>query len=188
MRLDKNIRCLLSRHCVLTLISIVLLSACGSSPSTPPRKERAAAEAEATEQQHGGQMQLLHRNDMSSNFRLKGMTYILDGSIIHKQFDRNGSLNQRVHIDILSGSLVAGNHTVQVKMIYQSTDLEFQSRIFKLDEVHKFRVEEDKRVVVRAIVYERGDAGLDPQDRPAIRFEHARAHAAGTTRHPTPTA
>ncbi|MEE2644781.1 MAG: hypothetical protein VYD19_07595 [Myxococcota bacterium] len=123
----------------------------------------------------GTEIQLLHRNEMSSNFRLERMIYILDGSIVEKQIDEDGSLDRQEQIEILNGPLLPGNHTLQVEMIYRGNGFGIFSYLqayrFSLGDVYSFRSEEGKRIVIKAVGYERGGATIDLKDRPSIRFE-----------------
>ena len=123
----------------------------------------------------GSEVHIIHRNEMSSNFRLERMIYILDGTILTKQIDQDGSLDRQEQLDILDGTIIPGNHTLQVEMIYRGNGFGIfsylQSYRFGLGDVHSFRAEEGKRVVIRVIGYERGGATLDLRERPTIRFE-----------------
>ena len=67
----------------------------------------------------GSEVHIIHRNEMSSNFRLERMIYILDGTILTKQIDQDGSLDRQEQLDILDGTILPGNHTLQVEMIYR---------------------------------------------------------------------
>ena len=123
----------------------------------------------------GTEVEIIHRNEMGSSFKLERILYILDGSPIRQAVDKNGKLDQQEEIEIINGPITPGNHTLQVELIYRGNGYGvfsyLQSYRFTLNDVHTFRSEEGKRVVIKAIGYERGGITVDLQERPDIRFE-----------------
>ena len=123
----------------------------------------------------GAEAQLLHRNEMGSSFKLEKVSYSLDGTPVRSLVDRDGDLDDKEELEILSGPIVPGNHTISVVMTYRGNGYGIFSYlkgyVFNLRSSHTFRAEEGKLVQVKAIGYEKGGVTTDLKDRPNIRFE-----------------
>ena len=123
----------------------------------------------------GAEAQVLHRNEMGSSFKLEKVSYSLDGTPVRSLVDRDGDLDEKEELEILSGPIVPGNHTVSVVMTYRGNGYGIFSYlkgyVFNLRSSHTFRAEEGKMVQVKAIGYEKGGVTTDLKDRPNIRFE-----------------
>lgn len=123
----------------------------------------------------GAEAQLLHRNEMGSSFKLEKVSYSLDGTPVRSLVDRDGDLDEKEELEILSGPIVPGNHTISVVMTYRGNGYGIFSYlkgyVFNLRSSHTFRAEEGKLVQVKAIGYEKGGVTTDLKDRPDIRFE-----------------
>lgn len=123
----------------------------------------------------GAEAQIIHRNEMGSSFLLEKVAYSLDGTPIRSLVDQDGNLDEKEEIEILSGPIVPGNHTISVVMTYRGNGYGIFSYlkgyVFNLRSSHTFRAEEGKLVQVKAIGYEKGGVTTDLKDRPDIRFE-----------------
>ncbi|MGK0357910.1 MAG: hypothetical protein ACI9U2_000193 [Bradymonadia bacterium] len=123
----------------------------------------------------GAEARLLHRNEMGSSFKLEKVSYSLDGTPVRSLVDRDGDLDDKEELEILSGPIVPGNHTISVVMTYRGNGYGIFSYlkgyVFTLRSSHTFRAEEGKFVQVKAIGYEKGGVTTDLKDRPDIRFE-----------------
>lgn len=123
----------------------------------------------------GAEAQVLHRNEMGSSFKLEKVAYSLDGTPVRSLVDRDGDLDEKEELEILSGPIVPGNHTISVVMTYRGNGYGIFSYlkgyVFNLRSSHTFRAEEGKLVQVKAIGYEKGGITTDLKDRPNIRFE-----------------
>lgn len=123
----------------------------------------------------GAEAQVIHRNEMGSSFMLEKVAYSLDGTPIRSLVDQDGDLDDKEEIEILSGPIVPGNHTISVVMTYRGNGYGIFSYlkgyVFNLRSSHTFRAEEGKLVQVKAIGYEKGGVTTDLKDRPDIRFE-----------------
>ncbi|MFN3200108.1 MAG: dihydrolipoamide acetyltransferase [Bradymonadia bacterium] len=123
----------------------------------------------------GAEIQLLHRNEMGSSFKLEKVSYSLDGRPIYQDVDREGSLDEREEIPILDGPIPPGNHTVSVVMVYRGHGYGIfsylEGYVFKLRSSETFYAEEGKRTVIRIVGYEKGGLTTDLQERPSIRYD-----------------
>lgn len=123
----------------------------------------------------GAEAQILHRNEMGSSFKLEKVSYSLDGTPIRSLVDQDGNLDDKEELEILSGPIVPGNHTVAVVMTYRGNGYGIFSYlkgyVFNLRSSHTFRAEEGKLVQVKVIGYEKGGVTTDLKDRPDVRFE-----------------
>jgi hypothetical protein len=129
----------------------------------------------------GAEAQIVHRNEMGGGFRLEKVAYSLDGTPIRTLVDKEGDLDGREEIEILSGPIVPGNHTLTVSMVYRGNGYGIftylRGYVFNLRSSHTFRAEEGKLVRVKAVGYEKGGIATDLKDRPDIKFESTFADA-----------
>lgn len=123
----------------------------------------------------GAEIQIIHRNEMGANFKLERILYILDGTPIRRMVDENGKLDQQEEIEILDGPITPGNHSLQVELIYcghgYGVFSYLQAYRFTLNDIHTFRTEENKKVMIKVVGYEKGGVTVDLKDRPDLRFE-----------------
>jgi len=124
----------------------------------------------------GAEARLIHRNEMGAGFDLEKVIYSLDGNPIFSKIDRGGDLDQETELQFFDGPVVAGPHTISVVMIYRGNGFGIFSYlrgyVFTLTSSHTFHAEEGKRVIVKAVGYEKGGITTDLKDRPGIRFEN----------------
>ncbi len=123
----------------------------------------------------GAEARILHRNEMGSSFKLEKVTYSLDGTPIRTLVDQDGSLDEQEEVEILSGPIVPGNHSLSVVMVYRGNGYGIftylRGYVFNLRSSHTFHAEEGKLVRVKAVGYEKGGMTTDLKDRPDIRFD-----------------
>lgn len=123
----------------------------------------------------GAEARLVHRNEMGSSFKLEKVSYSLDGTPIRTIVDEDGSLDEQEEVEILTGPIVPGNHTLSVVMVYRGNGYGIftylRGYVFNLRSSHTFHAEEGKLVRVKAVGYEKGGMTTDLKDRPDIRFE-----------------
>ena len=60
----------------------------------------------------GARAIITHQNKMGGSFRMVKLVYALDGQQIFSRSDDTGKLNDLKSIDILSGPIAPGNHTL----------------------------------------------------------------------------
>jgi hypothetical protein len=120
-----------------------------------------------------GTARLIHVNSMGPQFRLVQLVYTLDGQQVFSQRDDTGALHSKPTLDILSGPISAGTHTVRVVMEYRGHGYgPFQyltKRTFLARGTQTFTVKKGESVKVEVIGFERKNTAL-PQ-RPAVRFK-----------------
>lgn len=117
---------------------------------------------------------LIHRNEMGNFFLLKDVTYYLDGKKIYYQDNSNGLLSQRKEFEIYNGSVIPGNHSLSVEMVYQGNSELFsylKGYVFKLKSSYTFYATKGRITEVGVVGYERGGVGTDLEDKPYIKYE-----------------
>ncbi|MBI5608276.1 MAG: dihydrolipoamide acetyltransferase, partial [Deltaproteobacteria bacterium] len=117
---------------------------------------------------------LVHKNDMGNFFLLKEVTYFLDGKKIYYQDNANGLLSQRKEFEIYNGSVIPGNHSLSVEMVYQGNSDVFsylKGYVFKLKSSYTFYATKGRITEVGIVGYERGGVGTDLEDKPYIKYE-----------------
>jgi len=125
----------------------------------------------------GAQAVLIHRNKMGDQFRLTRLVYVMDGTQIFSQRDDAGSLHDKKSIDILSGPIAPGNHTISVTMTYKGHGYGpfkyLNKQTFTVKGNQTFRAVPGKSISVDVLAFERNNVPLE--QRPAVSFKVSRA-------------
>src|SRR5204863_303906 len=117
----------------------------------------------------------VHRNAMGSTYNLVRLVYALDGAEIYSKSDESGHLGDSKEFEIFSGSIVPGNHTLSVLMVYQGNGYRVFSYLkgykFNVRSSHTFQATEGKQTQLKVAGFEKGNPlTTDPKDRPAVDF------------------
>ncbi|MEK6608949.1 MAG: dihydrolipoamide acetyltransferase, partial [Myxococcota bacterium] len=122
----------------------------------------------------GSRAVIVHDNDMGSSFRLIKAIYAIDGAQIFAKSDETGALAERSGFEVFNGSIVPGNHTVNVLLVYQGHGYGIFSYLkdykFTVRGTHTFMASEGKQTVLKVVGYEKGNITTDLGDRPAVDF------------------
>ncbi len=124
----------------------------------------------------GAKINMLFDNEMGSSFKIESVSFSLDGTQIFSKVNQDGSLENTETFEILpSSSMVPGNHTVSVYLVYRGNGFGLFSYLnqykFKIKSSYTFYVEEGKITKVKVVSYEKGSLTTDLKDRPAVRFD-----------------
>jgi hypothetical protein len=117
---------------------------------------------------------LRHKNEMGSFFVLESVLYYLDGKKIYYQDNANGLLQKRNEFEIYNGSIIPGNHTLNVELVYRGASNVFtylKGYVFKLKASYTFYAAKGRVTEVSIVGFERGGIGTDLEDKPYINFE-----------------
>jgi len=116
----------------------------------------------------------VHRNEMGSSFKLVRAHYALDGAPIFSRVDESGELAEQEELELFSGYVVSGRHTITASLEYRGHGYGIFSYLkgyrFKVRSTHTFEVPEGKVLSLRVTAYEKGDQTTPLQDRPDIRY------------------
>lgn len=116
---------------------------------------------------------IVHINKMGDQFRLTQLSFTVDGIRVFSQRDPSGALHDKKTIDILSGPISPGSHTIAVQMTYRGHGYGpfkyLNKQTFTVKGSQKFTAVEGKTVAVDVLGYERKDVPL--VDRPAVNFK-----------------
>lgn len=123
----------------------------------------------------GARAGITHQNKMGGSFRLLKLVYALDGTQIFGRTDDTGKLHDQKTIDIFSGPIQPGNHTISVLMVYRGHGygvFEYLKKYrFTVRSSHTFTVSEGKMTQVTVVGYERGGVTVPLEKRPAVDFK-----------------
>lgn len=123
----------------------------------------------------GSRAIIKHKNEMGSSFRLVKLIYAVDGAKIYSKADDSGSLDQKREFEVFNGSIVPGNHTITVQMIFQGHGYGIFSYLrgykFTVRSSHTFTAGEGRQNVITVKAYEKGNITTELKDRPAVKFE-----------------
>jgi len=123
----------------------------------------------------GSRAVITHKNDMGSSFRLIKLVYAVDGAQIYAKADDSGSLDEKREFEIFNGSIVPGNHTISVQMIFRGHGYGIFSYLkgykFTVRSSHTFTAGEGRQTGITVKAYEKGNITTELKDRPAVKFD-----------------
>ncbi len=121
----------------------------------------------------GSRIKLIHRTEMSPDFKLVQITYSLDGAPIYKKSDDDGLLMDK-EVEIYDGAILPGDHKLAVTLIYRGHGYGIMSYLskykFKVRSSHSFSVKQGKGIQLKVISFEKGDVNTKLEDRPAVKY------------------
>ena len=123
----------------------------------------------------GSRAIITHKNEMGSSFRLVKLVYAVDGAQIYAKGDDSGALDEKREFEIFNGSIVPGNHTISVQMIFRGHGYGIFSYLkgykFTVRSSHTFTAGEGRQTGITVKAYEKGNLTTELKDRPAIKFD-----------------
>ena len=123
----------------------------------------------------GSKAILRHKNEMGSSFRLSKLVYAVDGAQIFSKTDESGALDEKKEFEVFNGSIVPGNHTISVMMIFRGHGYGIFSYLkgykFTVRSSHTFTAGEGRQTSVTVRAYEKGNITTELKDRPAVDFK-----------------
>jgi len=122
----------------------------------------------------GARAVIQHDNKMGGSFRLIKLVYALDGAQVFAKSDDSSKLHDIKKLDVLSGPIAPGNHTISVLMVYQGNGYGVFAYLkkykFTVRLSHTFTASEGKQTSVTVVGYERGGVTTPLEKRPAVDF------------------
>ncbi|HWN68800.1 MAG TPA: hypothetical protein VNM90_14280 [Haliangium sp.] len=123
----------------------------------------------------GANATIVHVDQMGSSYELVQLVYNLDGTQIFARKADSGALDEIEDIEVLSGPLSPGSHTVSVLAVYQGRGygvFKYMNKYkFTVRSSHTFTANEGKATRIEAVAFERGNVTTPIQQRPAIDFK-----------------
>lgn len=128
----------------------------------------------------GAKAEIVLENDLSGAWRLVEAIVVFDGAVQYKKTDDTGVLAAQRKIPIFSGSIPAGDHTVQVLLKLRGHGFGVFSYLRGIEATVKndysFTLTDGKVLELRAIAWEQGGPTTPVEEQPTIRFvENIRA-------------
>ena len=121
----------------------------------------------------GAEGRFYHVNNMGPSYVLEKVVYSYDGVPLQSLVDVDGDLNDKEEIELSTGPLTPGSHTLSVMMVYRGNGFGvfsyLKGYVYNFSS-HTFHAEEGKIVTVRTIAT-KGTITTVHRDRPDIRFE-----------------
>ncbi|HKA86238.1 MAG TPA: hypothetical protein VKE22_01185 [Haliangiales bacterium] len=123
----------------------------------------------------GARASIIHDNQMGGSFRMVRLVYALDGVQIFARADDTGKLNDLKNIEILSGPIAPGNHTISVLIDYRGNGYGVFAYLkeykFTVRSSYTFTAAEGKQTQVTVVGLEKGGITTQLKDRPAVEFK-----------------
>ena len=123
----------------------------------------------------GSKAIIRHKNEMGTSFRLVKLVYSMDGAEIYAKADDGGALDKMKDFEVFNGSIVPGNHTVSVLMVFRGHGYGIFSYLkgykFTVRSSHTFTAGEGRQTDLAVRAYEQGNITTELKDRPAIDFK-----------------
>lgn len=133
----------------------------------------------------GSRAIITHKNDMGSSFKLVKLVYAVDGAQIYSKADEDGGLDAKREFEVFNGSIVPGNHTISVLMVFRGHGYGIFSYLkgykFTVRSSHTFTAGEGRQTAITVRAFEKGNVTTDLKDRPAIKFDVQLFSASGTS-------
>ena len=122
----------------------------------------------------GSRAVIRHTNEMGSAFRLVKAAYAVDGAQIYSSSNET-ELNEKKEFDVFNGSIVPGNHTISVIMVFRGHGYGIFTYLkgyrFTVRASYTLTATEGRQNVIAVRAFERGNATTELKDRPAIKFQ-----------------
>ena len=122
----------------------------------------------------GSKALIVQKNELGRRFKIKRMTYLLDGNVLRNEIDRDGSLSEKEQIELLNGAIGPGTHKLVVKIEFQGNAAVFgyfEGYDFTLERQCKFPVEEGMATLIDVVAYREGGATKEVEKSPKIRCD-----------------
>jgi hypothetical protein len=123
----------------------------------------------------GARAGIVHVNKMGSSFRLVKLVYALDGTQIFARTDSSGDQLKDPNIEILTGPITPGSHTISVLALYRGNGygvFKYLNKYkFTVRSSHTFTASEGKATSIRVVAFEKGGMTTPLEKRPAIDFK-----------------
>ncbi len=122
----------------------------------------------------GSKALIVQKNELGRRFKIKRMTYLLDGNVLRNEIDRDGSLSEKEQIELLNGAIGPGTHKLVVKIEFQGNAAVFgyfEGYDFTLERQCKFTVEEGMATLIDVVAYREGGATKEVEKSPKIRCD-----------------
>jgi hypothetical protein len=122
----------------------------------------------------GARATLIHHNKMGRAFTLVKAVYAVDGTQIFARTDESGELQNQKKIDLMSGPIAPGNHTISVLLVYRGSGFGpfkyLKQYKFTVKSSHTFTAVEGKQTRIEIVGFEKGGWSAQLRDRPSIDF------------------
>ena len=115
-----------------------------------------------------------HVDDMGSSFKPVKVHYRLDGESLRMIDNTNGSLDTDEPVEIFTGNVGPGNHSLTVEMVYRGDSMIFtylRDYLFKLRASYTFYATKGKITTIQSIGFLKGDITYNLTDCPSIKFQ-----------------
>jgi hypothetical protein len=123
----------------------------------------------------GSRAEIEFKNEMSSAFLLTRALFVVDGQVQYSRQDDSGALAEQKEIPISSGSMPAGDHTINVALTFQGNGYGVFSYLrgykFEVKSSHAFTATDGKAMTITAIAFEKGGVTTPLEQRPAIQWQ-----------------
>jgi len=123
----------------------------------------------------GAQAQIFYTNQMGSSFRLVKAVFVLDGAPVYNKTSEKGiKAKKKDKIQVFSGTLVPGEHTLSVHLEYKGFGYGFFAYLkdykFKVRSSHAFSLEAGKSKKLIVVSFEKGGITTPLDQRPALKY------------------
>lgn len=120
----------------------------------------------------GAQATVVHVNKMGRAFTLTKLVYAIDGTQV---FSRQDDEISDKTIEVLTGPIAPGNHTISVIIEYRGSGFGpfkyLKGYKFTVKSSHTFTAAEGKATRIEVVGYEKGGFTTQMKDRPAVEFK-----------------
>ncbi len=123
----------------------------------------------------GSRAEVQFKNEMSSAFLLTRALFVIDGQVQYSRQDDSGALAEQKDIPVSTGSVPAGDHTINVALTFQGNGYGVFSYLrgykFEVKSSHAFTSADGKSMKITATAFEKGGVTTPLEQRPAIQWQ-----------------
>jgi hypothetical protein len=122
----------------------------------------------------GARATLVHRNKMGRAFRLEKVVYAVDGTQVFARQDDTSKLHDQKTVEVLSGPIAPGNHTISVLLVYRGSGFGpfkyLKKYKYTVKSSHTFTAVEGKHTRIEIVGFEKGGWNTQLRDRPGVDY------------------
>jgi hypothetical protein len=122
----------------------------------------------------GARVTLIHKNEIGQAFRLVQAVYALDGLAVFSRTDTDGELHGNKTIELMSGPISPGSHTISVLYVYRGSGFGpfkyLKQYRYTVRSSHTFTANEGEHTQIQIVGLEKGGWSVPMRNRPSVDF------------------
>ena len=122
----------------------------------------------------GSRVSVVHINKLPTTYRIESIQYFIDNKLVFSRADLEKGLGNLSDLEVVSGALPPGEHTLQVHMGLRGNGMRFFSYLngyeFQLQSTYPFEVVEQNLTSIKVTIRAKSSFLYDYKNRPTINY------------------